>query len=250
MQFIVAHDYEDLSRRAARVLADLLGSLPKPVIVLPTGNTPLGMYRELLKLALVDKVIFSGAGFIQLDEYASIDEDDWRSLAGWLRRSFLDDANISPGSVTNFRSSAPDGAMEASRMERAIGTAGEIDISVLGIGLNGHIGFNEPGSAADSPTRIVQLTPQSIRSNAEYWGSEAAVPRQAYTLGLGTLSRARRTLLLVSGAAKAQILHAAMEGSVTPQVPATFLRQLQNVTVIADREAVALLGREGGPRPC
>lgn len=250
MQLIVAKDYEDLSRRAARLLADLLGSLPKPVVTLPTGNTPLGMYRELLELGLADRAIFSGAEFIQLDEYAGIDEDDWRSLAGWLRRSFFDGAKISTSSVTNFRSSAPDGALEARRMERAIAAAGGIDISVLGIGLNGHIGFNEPGSAADSPTRIVRLTPQSIRSNAEYWGSEAAVPRQAYTLGLGTLSRARRTLLLVSGAAKAPILHAAMEGSVTPQVPATFLRQLRDVTVIADREAVALLGREGGPKPC
>lgn len=250
MKLIVAHDYEDLSRRAARLLVDLLGPLSKPVIVLPTGNTPLGMYRELLELAPVERAVFSGAGFFQLDEYVGIDGDDWRSLAGWLRRAFLDGANISTSAVTNFRSSAPDGAMEARRMEKAICAAGGIDVSVLGIGLNGHVGFNEPGSAADSPTRIVQLTPQSVRSNAAYWGGEAAVPRQAYTLGLGTLSRARQTVLLVSGAAKGRILHAAMEGSVTPEVPATFLHQLQDVTVIADRESAALLGRGGGPRPC
>jgi glucosamine-6-phosphate deaminase len=239
MRIIIADDYEDLSRRAARLLVDLLGSVQKPVVVLPTGNTPLGMYRELLKLGPVEREMFSDAGFIQLDEYAGIDEDDWRSLAGWLRRSFLDEADISPSAVTNFQSSAPDRAMEAGRMERAIGTAGGIDVSVLGIGLNGHIGFNEPGSTAESPTRVVQLTPQSVRSNAAYWGGEAAVPRYAYTLGLGILSRARQTVLLVSGAAKAQILGAALEGPITPEVPATFLHQLRDVTVIADREAAA-----------
>lgn len=241
MQFIVAHDYEDLSRRAARLLVDLLGPLAKPVIVLPTGNTPLGMYRELLALAPVERQIFSDTRFIQLDEYLGIDGDDWRSLAGWLRRSFLDAAKVAASAVTNFRSSAPDGEVEARRMETAIGAARGIDVSVLGLGLNGHIGFNEPGSATDSPTRIVELTPQSLRSNAAYWGSEAAVPRQAYTLGLGTLSRARQTVLLVSGAAKAEILAVAMEGPVTPEVPATFLHQLPNVTVIADREAAAAM---------
>ena len=244
MQFIIARDYEDLSRRAARLLVDLLGSRPKPVVVLPTGNTPLGMYRELLHLAPAERALLCNAAFIQLDEYAGIGDDDWRSLGGWLRRSFFDGASIPAAAVTNFRPSAPDGAMEAQRMEKAIDAAGGIDVSVLGLGLNGHIGFNEPGSAADSPTRIVRLTPQSLRSNAAYWGNEAAVPRHAYTLGLGTLSRARQTILLVSGAAKAGILAAAMEGPVRLDIPATFLHQLPNVTVIADREAATATTEE------
>ena len=244
MQLIVTHSYEDFSRKAADLLVESLNSISNPVVVLPTGNTPLGMYSQLLKRLPDEKEIFSKAHFVQLDEYAGIEKGDWRSLAGWLRKSFFEEANISMTAVSNFRSAAPDGEGEALRMEKLINDAGGIDISILGIGLNGHVGFNEPGSMINDPTRVIKLTPQSISSNAAYWGNEEDVPRQAYTLGLGTLSQAQQTILLVSGSDKAQIICKTMEGPVSPQVPASFIQQIKNVTVIADTEAAAALNQK------
>ncbi len=240
MKLLIAEDYADLSRRAARHVADLLRALDAPTAVLPTGNTPLGMYEELIAAREAGRLDLSRLRLFQLDEYAGIARDDWRSFDGWLRRAFLDRAGVAPGAVTRFDPEAPDPVAEASRMERAIAAAGGIDLLVVGLGLNGHVGFNEPGSPPDSPTRLVDLAPESLRSNAAYWGDEGLVPRRAYTLGLGTLSKARQSLLLVSGGAKAEILAATLDGPVTPEVPATFLRDRPGVTVIADRAALAV----------
>ena len=127
-------------------------------------------------------------------------------------------------------------------MEKTLVDWGGIGLQVLGLGPNGHLGFNEPGTAFDAPTRMIQLTPASIQSNARYWGGDLdAVPKQGFTLGLATLRNAENTLLLVNGPAKAHILRAALYGPVTPQVPATCLRDLPNVHVIADQEAASLL---------
>ena len=237
LQLILADDYQDMSRRAAGLVGDILEPLAAPNVILPTGNTPLGMYRELAADVAAGALDLSRLRLFQLDEYAGIDSDDWRCLAAWLKRSFLEGLNIPAGAVTNFNPSAGDRVQEARRMERAIEAAGDIDFQLLGLGLNGHVGFNEPGSAPDAATRVVELSAESVRSNACYWGDASVVPRQAYTLGLKVLSQARRTLLLVGGSAKADILAAVLEGPITPRVPATFLRLLDGVTVIADRAA-------------
>jgi glucosamine-6-phosphate deaminase len=157
---------------------------------------------------------------------------------GWLSREFMDRAGIPAQNRASFNSDAPDTGAEAARMEQWIAQNGPVDVAVLGLGMNGHIGFNEPGSAFDSRTRLVTLTDESIKSNAAYWGGADRVPRSAFTLGLGTLAHAKEIVLLVNGKHKAAILDRVLNGPVTPDVPATFLRTLKNVTIIADRDAM------------
>jgi glucosamine-6-phosphate deaminase len=173
----------------------------------------------------------------QLDEYVGVSPIDRRSLMRWLREGLLEPAQIASNHVYGFDALATDLALAAEEMERAMIALGRIDLAVLGLGPNGHVGFNEPGSAFDSLCRVVDLTPESIVSNARYWGGPDLVPRQAFTLGLGTLSKAHETLLLVSGQGKAKVLEATLYGPISPAAPATYLRSLSNVTVIADKNA-------------
>src|ERR1700730_479812 len=235
MQIIVAENYEDLSRRAASWLRNTLTGITNPNVVLATGNTPAGLYRNLG--ADPDQRFLANARIIELDEYQGIPLDDPRSLAGWLRNVFLQPLSIPETALLSFDSSAADPDREAARVEAAVAQTG-IDACVLGLGPNGHLGFNEPGSDFESQTRVVTLTEESIKSNGVYWGDESQVPRRAFTLGLGTLASSKHTLLLANGAHKAAILAATLEGPQSPQVPSTCLRSFRDVTVIADRSAL------------
>lgn len=227
-------DYGELSRAAAALLLEWVADFSSPSIVLPTGNTPLGCYAALA--ADPRARALTGARLIQLDEYHGIARDDPRNLAEWLMRALLRPLAIPAARLQRFDSSAGNAAAEAARMEEIVEAIG-IDVAILGLGPNGHIGFNEPGSIFDSPTRLIELTPESIRSNAAYWG-EGRVPPFAFSLGLGTLARARRTLLLVSGERKADILAETLNGPISPTVPATYLRALSGAVVIADQLAL------------
>lgn len=246
IRIVVAQDYSDMSRRAAGMFLARLDGAASPLAVLPTGNTPRGFYAELRKAHEAGRADFTRLRVAQLDEYAGIGENDRRTFYGWLRREFLDPVGIGGDAVIRFDPAAADPEAEAARVDAAVEAAGGIDIQVFGLGVNGHVGFNEPGSGVDAPTRLVELAPASVTSNAEYWGDEADVPRYAYTLGLGTLARARATLLLVSGLAKSDILDATLNGPVTPAVPATILRRFRNVTLITDRDALAAARRQRG----
>lgn len=248
MQLEIADDKDDLAARAFRLVEARLGGIATPHVVLPTGNTPLGLYAEAVRQRSASRL--ARASFIQLDEYLGIGANDRRSLAGWCDKVLLGPLGIPRDRLLAFDPATADPDAEAARIERAVARIG-IDLAILGLGPNGHLGFNEPESAFDSPTRAVDLTPESIASNAVYWGSEADVPRRAFTLGLGTLARARSTILLVSGAHKAAILARTLLDPPSPSVPATALRLLGNVTVIADRAATAKLPPKclAGPGP-
>jgi glucosamine-6-phosphate deaminase len=236
MKVVVAEDYEDLSHRAAAWLRVVMANTNNPtIVVLPTGNTPLGLYRDLA--VEPNRHFLKNAQFIQLDEYQGIARNDSRTLAGWFRRVFLEPLSIPLRALCSFDPCSPDPDVEAARMD-GIATQTGIDICVLGLGQNGHLGFNEPGSDFKSRTRVVELSEESIKSNSAYWGAESQVPRRAFTLGLGTLASSNHTLLLVSGAHKAGILHATLEGPQSPNVPATCLRSFRDVTVLADRSAL------------
>ena len=237
---VEAQDYDEMCRIAADIVVAQLKAKPDSLLVLPTGNTPVGLFRALVARHSKGEVSFGDARFVTLDEYAGIANNDPRRLFSWLKRELFDPLGIAGDRIRTFDvETAPEA--EAGRVERAIADGGGIDLAVLGLGPNGHLGFNEPGSPPDSRTRLVELTPESIVSNAAYWGSEAAVPRQAFTLGLGTLHEARQCLLIVSGAAKAQILARALEGPVNPDIPASLLRRHSGATVVADRAARKLL---------
>ncbi|MCB1488867.1 MAG: glucosamine-6-phosphate deaminase [Bauldia sp.] len=237
MKILEASDYADLSRKAADILLAQLRGKPDSLLVLPTGNTPLGLFRELVRAARSGAADFARVRFVTLDEYAGIAGNDRRRLLLWLRKELLDPIGVADDSVLAFDPLA-DATSEVERIEAGIAEYGGVDLAVVGLGPNGHLGFNEPGSPFDSRARQVPLTPESIRSNAAYWGSEADVPATAFTLGLGTLLASRKLVLIASGAAKRDILARTIDGGISPEVPATLLRRHPDSLAIADRAAL------------
>jgi glucosamine-6-phosphate deaminase len=234
---IIVDDYEVLSRAGADWLAEGIQAKPEAAIVVATGDTPMGAYRELAERRSRGLIEPSRLHAFQLDAYLGLMPDDRRSLFGWMRRSFIEPLGIREENIVRLAGDSVDPWEACHAYDAAAREFGGFDISVLGLGPNGHLGFNEPPSPPDAPTRVVDLTPESIVSNARYWGGEDQVPRQALTCGMDLLLAARRTLLLVSGAHKHQILHRAIEGPQTPGVPASYLQSAPNVTVLADRAA-------------
>lgn len=237
MNLVIVGDYEALSRAGADWVAEAIKATPDAAIVVATGETPMGIYRELAEGRPRGLIDTSELRVFQLDAYLGLEPDDRRSLFGWTRRSFIEPLGIMETNVVRLVGDAPD-AWEACRAyEAAAREAGGFDISILGLGPNGHLGFNEPPSPPDAPTRVVDLTPESIASNARYWGGEEQVPRRALTCGMDLLLAARRTLLVVSGVHKHQILHRTIEGPQSPDVPASYLQSASNVTIFADQAA-------------
>lgn len=241
MQIVITPDYDSLSARAADEIALVLRAKPDAVLVVPTGNTPLGMFHELARRAAEGEIRFARAHLVELDEYWSIPLTDERNLYRWLDEVFISRVGFAPERVIRFNSQADDPQVELRRVAQAAERFGGIDVQVLGLGFNGHIGFNEPGSPFDAPTQLIELTPESVASNARYWGSADKVPRKGMTLGFGTLGRARQTILLVSGEDKADILARVLREPITPAVPATWLRTLPHVIIIADDAAAGKL---------
>jgi glucosamine-6-phosphate deaminase len=237
VDLIVVDDYEALSRAGASWLIEAIQEQPEAAIVAATGDTPMGMYIDLAQRRLRDSIDTSRLRVFQLDAYLGLAPSDHRALFSWTRRSFIEPLGITEANVVRLAGDAPDPWEACRRYEAAVHEVGGFDISILGLGPNGHIGFNEPPSRPDAPTRVIDLTPESITSNARYWGDMEQVPRQALTCGMDLLLAARRTLLLVSGAHKHQILHRTVEGLQTPDVPASYLQSASNVTVLADRAA-------------
>jgi glucosamine-6-phosphate deaminase len=237
MDLIVVNDYEALSHAGADWLAQAIKAKPDASIVVATGDTPMGVYRELAEHRSRGLLDTSRLRAFQLDTYVGLAPDDRRSLFGWMRRSFIEPLGVSEGNVVRLAGNAPDLRQACRAYEDAVREAGGFDLSILGLGPNGHLGFNEPPSLPAAPTRVVDLTPESILSNARYWGGEEQVPREALTCGMDLLLSARQTLLVVSGAHKHQILHRMMEGPQTSEAPASYLQSASNVTVLVDRAA-------------
>jgi len=238
MKLLTVHDYNDLSRRAAEHIAALVARKPVASLVLATGNTPMGIYASLAQMQRQGTFDAARIRPFQLDAYLGIAAGDARSLYGWLKRAFLDPLGIVPERIVALPDDTTDPVATCRAYDAAVEQAGGFDVSVLGLGPNGHLGFNEPPSPADAPTRRVTLTEASLTSNGPYWGGQDRVPREAITCGMKQLLAAKETLLVVSGAHKRAILHQTLYGPVTPDVPASLLRLAANVTVIADQDAV------------
>ena len=237
MILTIADDYDDLSREAARRAAALLRDNPASAVIVATGETPMGMYRELAELKQQGAFDTSRLRIFQLDEYLGVGEDDERSLYGWMKRSFLDPLGIRDDQVVLLRGDAADPEEECRAFDRAVQQVGGLDLAILGLGMNGHLGFNEPPAAPDLPSRVVALSPESISGSARYWGPDDEVPKQALTAGMAQILTAKAALLLVSGERKRSILRDTLEGAISPDVPSSYLQGPGNVTVLADRDA-------------
>jgi glucosamine-6-phosphate deaminase len=238
LKVIAAQDYDELGRQAAAMVIDQVVHKPRSVLVFPTGATPLGMFRELVTATRNGQLDLSAASFVVLDEYAGIQPGDRRSLAGWLQRELLEPAGIARSQLIGFDPLAADAAAEGARVEAEIARRGGLDLAILGLGPNGHLGFNEPGTAFETRSGLVSLSAASITSNAAYWGSEADVPRTGFTLGLGTLAAAEQLALIVSGAHKAGILARALADPVSINLPASIIRLHPRSYVLADSAAL------------
>ncbi|SDF00874.1 glucosamine-6-phosphate deaminase [Limimaricola pyoseonensis] len=221
----------DVAERAAARIAAACAA-PSPVLGLATGRTPLAVYAALRERIAPGGLRLDHATFFNLDEYAGLPPGHPASFASYMRRELFD-----PASVPEGRWHLPDGnggPAEADGYEAAIAAAGGIGLQLLGIGRNGHVGFNEPGAAHDSRTRRVRLTEQTRQANAPDFPAGTPVPEHAVTMGIGTILEAREILLLATGAAKAEALAAALEGPVTEAVPASALQRHPRVTVLCD----------------
>jgi len=236
----VLPDYEALSETAAAIVAERLGERTSTVLLLPTGTTPLGMYRRLVGLHRSGGLSLAGATFFNLDEYLGLPPDHPASYHVYMKENFYGLVDADPAGVHVPRGDASDPEAECRRYEAAITEAGGIDLCVLGIGRNGHIGFNEPGAPFGSRTRVVRLAESTRRVNAADFEADRA-PERAITVGMATIFEAGEVLLLASGANKAGAVAAAVEGEVKEEVPASMLGRHPDATLLLDEDAAGLI---------
>jgi glucosamine-6-phosphate deaminase len=234
------------SRALAANIARALDENPQLVLGLPTGRTPIPLYRELVALCRAGRVDFSRAITFNLDEFLGIAADDPRSYHAFMRRHLFDQINMPKRRVHLLNGRAAIVARECERYERAIVRAGGIDLQILGLGTNGHVGFNEPGSALVARTHRTRLSPSTRRANAGLFGGRMRdVPREALSMGMGTILRARRIVLIATGASKAGCVRRMIDGPVTTRLPASFLQLHSNAEIWLDRAASEGLRAKG-----
>jgi len=237
----IVADYAEMSRAAADIVVETINRTPRIAISVPTGGTPVGMFDDLIADVKTGQVSFVETDIFCLDEYVDATPDDANSLTGWLKKAFLDHIDAPAARVHTLPSTAADLTAAAAHYEAAITAAGGLELAVIGLGPNGHIAYNEPGSASDSRTRVLTLTPESIAQASGYFDGRT-VRTEAMTVGVATILEARRIVLIVSGVSKADILFRALREEPTPDVPASFLQLAHHpVLVIADRAAAARL---------
>jgi len=238
MKLIRATDYQDMSRKAANIISAQIIMKPNAVIGLATGSTPLGLYAQLIDWYRKGDIDFSQVTTVNLDEYRGLPRTHDQSYWYFMHKNLFDHINIKPENVhvPNGMASAETAGAE---YDALIEQAGGIDLQLLGIGSDGHIGFNEPGSAFELGTHCVDLTEKTISDNARFFASIDEVPKQAYTMGIKSIMQARKVLMVVNGVNKAEIVRQAFFGPVTPEVPASILQMHPDFTLIGDAEALS-----------
>ena len=240
MRIYQVKDYEEMSRKAANIISAQVIMKPDAVLGLATGSTPIGTYRQLTEWYQKGDLDFSEVRSVNLDEYKGLSADNDQSYAYFMGANLFDHVNIKPENTH-----IPDGLNEdiegeCRRYDAVISALGGVDLQLLGIGNNGHIGFNEPGESFQTGTHCVKLTENTIAANARFFASMDDVPKFAYTMGVGNIMQARAILLVASGEAKAEAVYNSFFGPVTPRVPASILQFHQNVYLVADEAALSL----------
>jgi len=239
MKLIIVNNYEEMSETAAELVASEIKAKPSIKLGLTTGNTPMGLYDRLSKQYRDGELDLGEVSVISTEEYLGVSPEDQRSLYSWLKREFIHPCEVASERVIRMRGEDTEPQLACERFDEEIRNVGGIDLIVEGIGRNGHIGFNEPGSVPSAGSRIVALTAETLDYNFHYW--DHSVPQYGMTIGLATLLEAKHILLVASGAAKAESLLQALTGPVTADVPASYLQKVPNVTVVADLEAAKLI---------
>ena len=235
MKKIVCENYEDLSRAAADVFAAQISRKPDSVFGLATGSTPLGLYAELVSRYNAGTIDFSKASSFNLDEYYPIGNDHPQSYHYFMRENLFSKVNFASSRLLSGETSDPNG--ECAGYDTEIKDAGGIDLQLLGIGVNGHIGFNEPAESYSISTYYVELTESTISANSRFFSADEIQPTAALTMGFGAIFNAKSILLLISGENKAPIAKRLFDGKIHTDVPACLLLLHPNVTVILDRAA-------------
>lgn len=243
MEVIIVKDAAELARTASAIIAEQVKAKPDSVLGLATGSTPEDTYKLLIKAHQEDALDFSGVTTFNLDEYLGLPKDHEQSYHWFMHDRLFNHVNIKPENINLPDGTTKDPEAEGARYEEKIAAAGGIDLQLLGVGSDGHIGFNEPGSSLASRTRVKTLTEQTIKDNARlfFGGNESEVPRFSLTMGVASIMDARRLLLLASGPRKADVIQALVEGPVTASVTASVLQMHQYATVVVDEEAAAKL---------
>lgn len=244
MKIYKTADYSEMSRKAANIIASQVILKPDCVLGLATGFTPIGTYENLVEKYESGDLDFSHVKTVNLDEYKGLPRTNDQSYYYFMHENLFDKVNIDPENTHLPDGTKPDSVEECARYEELIRSMGGVDLQLLGLGHNGHIGFNEPADAFDKETHCVDLQERTIEANKRFFASADDVPRQAYTMGIKTIMQAKKILIVVSGEDKADIVEKAFFGPVTPSVPASILQMHQDVTVVADAAALSKVTQE------
>jgi len=239
MNIVVVKDYNEMSYQAAQIIAEQITKKRNSVLGLATGSTPEGMYKELINLNQEDKVDFSEVITFNLDEYYGLSPEHPQSYCFFMRNKFFKHVNIKKENIHLLNGITENVDKECKQYEDLIKKSGRIDLQVLGIGDNGHIGFNEPDISLNTQTHLVNLTTKTIQANSRFFNNVQEMPKQAITMGIGTIMRARKIILLANGKRKAKVLEKTINSPITTKVPASVLQLHNDVTIIADQEAAS-----------
>ncbi len=243
MRVIIEKTAAQAELRTARIMADMIRSKPQAVLGLATGGTPVNVYQELVRQHQEEDLDFSGIKTFNLDEYVGLGPKHPQSFRFFMQENLFDHVNIDPAQTHVPDGRALDFDGHCRHYEQRIAEAGGIDLQLLGIGVDGHIAFNEPGSSLGSRTRLKTLAGETIRQNEKYFPEGEQVPRLALTMGVGTILESRSCLLLATGSHKASAIRSMVEGPVTAQITASALQLHREVTVIVDEAAGGWLER-------
>ncbi len=241
LEIIKVKDYQEMSERACDFIVEQLAVTDQPVFGLATGSTPEGLYECLINKYKTKEVSFADVKTFNLDEYVGISQDDPNSYYYYMNKKLFDHIDIPTANAHLPNGNAADLESECKEYENRIKQVGNVDLQVLGLGLNGHIGFNEPGTPFSSRTHVVELDESTRKANARFFPSLDDVPTKAITMGIDSIMESKAIILLVSGKKKADALAKLMNGEITEEFPASILQKHENVTIIADEEAMSSL---------
>lgn len=241
MKIVIVKDYDEMSRKAANIFASQIILKPDSTLGLATGDTPLGMYKELVRLYKNGDIDFSNITTFNLDEYNDLPKENAHSYHYYMMKNLFKHINIKTSKINLPDGMALDIQKECNDYERRIEEAGGIDLQVLGIGKNGHIGFNEPDIKFEAKTHLVKLDKNTIEANSRFFDSIDEVPTKAISMGIKTIMHARKIILLASGIEKFEAIVNTVNGSIIPEVPASVLQLHPDVTLIIDKEASSKL---------